>query len=121
MSWAVPIVGCLILAFVFVGAFIETNRHEKRVDAALGHLLLFGLSTSRDLVDWSRGALTRETIKPLLKQLESEELIAGRAIWEIGAFAGRKLTECSHYELTERGRAEALRRADAYLAKASHK
>lgn len=111
MSWAVPILGCLLVAFVFVGAFIETNRHEKRVDAVLGQLLVLGWRSSRELVAFSRGALTRKDVAPVLAQLEREGLIVGREAWEIGHFSSRKLRRCRHYSLTARGRADALRRA----------
>lgn len=110
MSWAVPIAGCLLMALVFAFALRDTLNHEKRVDAALGHLLLNGESYGLDMVQESNGVLARGTVYALLGQLEQERLVASRMDYP---FERRHLGNPRRlYKLTERGRAEALRRAD---------
>lgn len=104
MTWSVivPVVGSLLVVLVFVGAFLDTMRREKQVDAVLEHLLVFGESSGRDLVNFSRGVLARGTVYVLLGQLEQEKLLQSRYAM---------LTQRRVYSLTDRGRAEALRRA----------
>lgn len=117
MSWAVPVVGCLLVAIVFVGAFFDTLRREKQIDAVLGHLLVFGESYGLDLVGFSRGVLARGTIHVLLGQLEQERLVTSR----MDRPAERRYLGNPRrlYSLTERGHAEAIRRANELASKLS--
>lgn len=117
MSWAVPIVGCLLMALVFAFALRDTLNHEKRVDAALGHLLLNGESYGLDMVQESNGVLARGAVHALLGQLEQEELVQSRIDCP---FERRHLGNPRRlYSLTGRGRAEAFRRANELASKLS--
>lgn len=109
MSLAIPVLGCALVALVFVLAYFDTVRREKQVDAVLGHLLIFGESYGREIVGCSRGVLARGTVYVLLGQLEQEKLVQSREELLPSSYVGipRRL-----FSLTDSGRAEALRRAD---------